>query len=63
MPGARADPALGVRGARALLVHPGLLRMQVQAAIGAVVPGRDAGGDPQLRLMVPFVATRGQRLS
>jgi pyruvate,orthophosphate dikinase len=55
-PGAPYDAALGVRGARALLVHPGLLRLQVQAAIGAVGARLDPGGDPKPRLMVPFVA-------
>ena len=53
---AEQNPALGVRGARALLLRPDLLRLQVQASIDAVAGRLDAGGEPRLRLMVPFVS-------
>ncbi len=52
-----ANPMLGLRGVRLGLVMPGIYRMQVQAALEAVLERLEAGGDPQLEIMVPLVAT------
>jgi pyruvate, orthophosphate dikinase len=51
------NPMMGLRGVRLGIVHPGLYRIQVQAAVEAVRRRRAAGGDPHLELMVPLVST------
>lgn len=52
-----ANPMMGLRGVRLGLVEPDLYRMQVEAALEAVVRRIDAGGDPHLEVMVPLVGT------
>ena len=51
------NPMLGLRGVRLGLLIPDIYRMQVQAALEAVVQRRDAGGKPRLEIMVPLVST------
>jgi phosphocarrier protein FPr len=48
-----ANPALGVRGVRLALRHPGLLRAQLRAIL-RVVPAGPAGA---CRIMIPMIAT------
>ncbi len=50
-----SNPMLGLRGVRLGLIVSDLYRMQVQAALEAVVRRRQAGGDPQLEIMIPLV--------
>ncbi|HUO46731.1 MAG TPA: pyruvate, phosphate dikinase [Acidimicrobiia bacterium] len=49
------NPMLGLRGVRLGLVMTELYRMQVEAALEAVVRRLDAGGDPHLEIMIPLV--------
>jgi pyruvate,orthophosphate dikinase len=51
------NPMLGLRGVRLGLMFPGLYRMQARAAVEAMTRRLDAGGNPILEIMVPFVAT------
>ncbi len=54
---AEDNPMLGLRGVRlGLMVHD-LYRIQVEAAMEAVIRRLDAGGDPRLEIMIPLVAT------
>ena len=48
---------LGLRGVRLGLIVPDLYRIQVQAALQAMMRRRQAGGDPHLEIMVPLVST------
>ena len=48
---------LGLRGVRLAVVIPEIYRVQVLAALEAVRRRLDAGGDPQLELMIPLVGT------
>jgi pyruvate,orthophosphate dikinase len=54
---AEDNPMLGLRGVRLGLVVKHLYEMQVEAALEAVARRLDAGGDPDLELMIPLVAT------
>ena len=50
------NPMMGLRGVRLGLIRPELYRMQVEAALEAVVRRLRAGGDPQFEIMIPLVA-------
>ncbi len=50
-----SNPMLGLRGVRLAVVIPEIYRVQVLAALEAVRRRLDAGGDPRLELMIPFV--------
>ncbi len=50
-----SNPMLGMRGVRLAIVMPEIYRVQVLAALEAVRRRLDAGGNPQLHLMVPLV--------
>ena len=52
-----ANPMLGLRGVRLGIVKPGLYAMQVRAIFEAAAEARKAGGDPQVEVMIPLVAT------
>ncbi len=54
---AEDNPMLGLRGVRLGIVFESLYRIQVEAAVEAVVHRRAAGGDPHLEIMVPLVST------
>lgn len=54
---AEDNPMLGLRGVRLGIVVEHLYRIQVEAAIEAVVRRRKAGGDPRLEIMIPLVST------
>ncbi|MDP2622525.1 MAG: pyruvate, phosphate dikinase, partial [Actinomycetota bacterium] len=49
------NPMLGLRGVRLGLVVSDLYRMQIEAALEAVVLRLNAGGDPHLEIMIPLV--------
>jgi pyruvate,orthophosphate dikinase len=51
------NPMLGLRGVRLGLMVTDLYRMQVEAALEAVIRRLDAGGDPRLEIMIPLVAS------
>ncbi len=53
-----ANPMLGLRGVRLGIVKPGLYAMQVRAIVEAACDVRQEGGDPQVEIMIPLVATR-----
>jgi pyruvate,orthophosphate dikinase len=50
------NPMLGLRGVRLGLMLGNLYRMQARAAVAALVRRIEAGGDPQLEIMVPLVS-------
>jgi pyruvate,orthophosphate dikinase len=50
------NPMLGLRGVRLGLMLDQLYRMQVRAAVTAYDRRREAGGDPELEIMIPLVA-------
>ncbi|HUG31684.1 MAG TPA: pyruvate, phosphate dikinase [Acidimicrobiia bacterium] len=50
------NPMLGLRGVRLGLMVDELYRMQTRAAVTAYERRLDAGGNPQLEIMVPLVA-------
>jgi pyruvate,orthophosphate dikinase len=52
-----ANPMLGLRGVRLGILKPGLYAMQVRAIVEAACEIRAAGGDPQVEIMIPLVAT------
>jgi pyruvate,orthophosphate dikinase len=52
-----ANPMLGLRGVRLGIVKPGLYAMQVRAIFEAADQLRREGGDPQIEVMIPLVAT------
>lgn len=54
------DPMLGLRGVRAALRSPALLRAQVTAVLDASATQTAAGGDPRPRLLLPMVAHAGE---
>lgn len=54
------DPMLGLRGVRAALRSPALLRAQVTAVLEASAARTAAGGDPRPRLLLPMVAHSGE---
>ena len=49
---------LGTRGCRLGILKPGLYRMQVRAIIEAAVARKQAGGDPQVEIMIPLTVVR-----
>ncbi|MGQ0848640.1 MAG: pyruvate, phosphate dikinase [Actinomycetota bacterium] len=49
------NPMMGLRGVRLGLMEADIYRMQVEAALEAVVHRRRAGGDPHLEIMIPLV--------
>jgi pyruvate,orthophosphate dikinase len=51
------NPMLGLRGVRLGIVKPGLYAMQVRAIVEAAVQVLRDGGDPQVEIMIPLVAT------
>jgi pyruvate,orthophosphate dikinase len=50
------NPMMGLRGVRLGLIRPELYRIQVEAALEAMVRRLQAGGDPHLEIMIPLVA-------
>jgi pyruvate,orthophosphate dikinase len=55
-----ANPMLGLRGVRLGIVKPGLYAMQVRAICEAAAQVKKEGGDPQVEIMIPLVATRAE---
>jgi len=53
-----ANPMLGLRGVRLGIVKPGLYAMQVRAIVEAVCDRVEAGGHPEVEIMIPLVAAR-----
>jgi pyruvate,orthophosphate dikinase len=53
-----ANPMLGLRGVRLGIVKPGLYAMQVRAIVEAACDRLDAGGHPEVEIMIPLVATQ-----
>jgi len=53
-----ANPMLGTRGCRLGILKPGLYRMQVRALLEAAVERKQAGGDPQVEIMIPLTVAR-----
>jgi pyruvate,orthophosphate dikinase len=53
-----ANPMLGLRGVRLGIVKPGLYAMQVRAIVEAACDRVDAGGQPEVEVMIPLVATQ-----
>jgi len=51
------NPMLGLRGVRLGLVVPGLFAVQARALLFAAADRLAAGGDPQVEIMVPLVAS------
>ena len=54
------NPMLGVRGVRLAVLRPALYRMQVRALVEAAWARLDAGGHPQVRVLIPLVSTRSE---
>ena len=52
-----ANPMLGTRGCRLGIIKPGLYRMQAKAILEAALARKEAGGDPQVEIMIPLVVT------
>ncbi len=55
-----ANPMLGTRGCRLGILKPGLYRMQVRAILEAAVARKQAGGDPQVEIMIPLTVTKSE---
>jgi len=53
-----ANPMLGLRGVRLGIWKPGLYAMQVRAIVEAACDRIEAGGHPEVEIMIPLVATR-----
>src|SRR5213078_1348842 len=53
-----ANPMLGLRGVRLGIVKPGLYAMQVRAIVEAASDRVEAGGHPEVEIMIPLVATQ-----
>ncbi|GLV47171.1 pyruvate, phosphate dikinase [Thermus sp. LT1-2-5] len=51
-----ANPMLGFRGVRLLLLRPGIFRMQLKALLEAAKELKEEGLDPRPEVMVPLVA-------
>src|SRR5438045_9265117 len=49
---------LGLRGVRLGIGKPGLYAMQVRAIVEAACDRVEAGGHPEIEIMIPLVATR-----
>jgi pyruvate,orthophosphate dikinase len=54
---AEENPMLGLRGVRLGLMVEHLYVMQVEAAVDAYLRRIEAGGHPELEIMIPFVST------
>ncbi|MDQ1532761.1 MAG: pyruvate, orthophosphate dikinase, partial [Actinomycetota bacterium] len=54
------NPMLGTRGCRLGILKPGLYRMQVRALIEAAAERKQAGGDPQVEIMIPLIVNRAE---
>jgi pyruvate,orthophosphate dikinase len=54
------NPMLGTRGCRLGILKPGLYRMQVRALIEAATERKQAGGDPQVEIMIPLIVNRAE---
>jgi pyruvate, orthophosphate dikinase len=52
------NPMLGLRGVRLGIVKPGLYAMQVRAIVEAACDRVEAGGHPEVEIMIPLVATQ-----
>ena len=52
-----SNPMLGLRGVRLGLTTPGLFALQVRAIAEAAVARVEAGGHPQVEIMVPLVGS------
>ena len=52
-----ANPMLGLRGVRLLLIMPGLIELQVRAIAEAAVERLAAGGGPHPEIMVPLIGS------
>ncbi len=52
------NPMLGLRGLRLGIVKPGLYAMQVRAIVEAACDRLEAGGHPDVEIMIPLTATR-----
>jgi len=50
------NPMMGLRGVRLGVIRPELYRAQVRAAMEAVRRRLEAGGDPQIKIMIPLVS-------
>jgi pyruvate,orthophosphate dikinase len=50
-----ANPMLGTRGCRLGIIKPGLYRMQTKAILEAALARQQAGGDPQVEIMIPLI--------
>jgi pyruvate, orthophosphate dikinase len=48
---------LGTRGCRLGIIKPGLYRMQAKAIVEAAIARKQAGGDPQVEIMIPLIVT------
>src|SRR5699024_7580860 len=51
------NPMIGLRGVRLGVVIPGLYKMQSRAILEAAAERTRAGGNPQVEIMIPLVAT------
>ena len=56
------NPMLGLRGVRLGILKPGLYAMQVRAIVEAALQVQRDGGDPQVEIMIPLVATAPELL-
>ncbi|MEI7592179.1 MAG: putative PEP-binding protein [Actinomycetes bacterium] len=54
------NPMLGVRGVRLAILKPNLYRMQVHAIVEAALARIDAGGSPQVNVMIPLVTASAE---
>jgi pyruvate, orthophosphate dikinase len=54
------NPMLGIRGCRLGILKPGLYRMQVRSLIEAAAERKQAGGDPQVEIMIPLIVNRAE---
>jgi pyruvate,orthophosphate dikinase len=52
-----ANPMLGTRGCRLGIIKPGLYRMQTKAIVEAAIARKQAGGEPQVEIMIPLIVT------
>ncbi len=52
-----ANPMLGTRGCRLGIIKPGLYKMQAKAIVEAAIARKQAGGDPQVEIMIPLIVT------
>jgi pyruvate, orthophosphate dikinase len=52
------NPMLGLRGCRLGILYPEIYRTQIRAIVEAACNVKRRGGDPQVEIMVPLVATK-----